>query len=89
VHSFADVSTFRPLKIVADTANGMGGLVVPLVFEGLALRRRHHVRRTRRHVPNHPADPLNPANLVDLQARILETGADVGWPSMAMPTAFF
>jgi phosphomannomutase len=28
--------------------------------------------------PNHPADPLNPANLVDLQARILETGADVG-----------
>jgi len=28
--------------------------------------------------PNHPADPLNPANLVDLERRMLEKGADVG-----------
>ena len=34
VHSFVDVTTFRPLKIVADTANGMGGFVAPLVFAG-------------------------------------------------------
>ena len=35
VHSFVDVAALAPLKIVADTANGMGGLVVPRVFEGL------------------------------------------------------
>ena len=34
VHSFVDVTQFRPLKIVADTANGMGGFVAPLVFAG-------------------------------------------------------
>ena len=78
VHSFADVSTFRPLKIVADTANGMGGLVAPLVFEGLPLDVDIMYGELDGTFPNHPADPLNPANLVDLQARILETGADVG-----------
>jgi phosphomannomutase len=78
VHSFADVSTFRPLKIVADTANGMGGLVAPLVFEGLPFDLDILYGELDGTFPNHPADPLNPANLVDLQARILETGADVG-----------
>jgi phosphomannomutase len=78
VHSFADVSTFRPLKIVADTANGMGGLVAPLVFEGLPFDLDILYGELDGTFPNHPADPLNPANLVDLQARILETGADLG-----------
>ncbi len=35
VRSFVDTSVLKPLKVVADTANGMGGLVVPKVFEGL------------------------------------------------------
>jgi phosphomannomutase len=78
VHSFADVSTFRPLKIVADTANGMGGLVAPLVFDGLPFELDILYGELDGTFPNHPADPLNPANLVDLQARILATGADVG-----------
>jgi phosphomannomutase len=78
VHSFADVSTFRPLRIVADTANGMGGLVAPLVFEGLPFDLDILYGELDGTFPNHPADPLNPANLVDLQARILETGADLG-----------
>jgi phosphomannomutase len=78
VHSFADVASFRPLRIVADTANGMGGFVAPLVFEGVPFDLDILYGELDGTFPNHPADPLNPANLVDLQARIRETGADVG-----------
>ena len=78
VHSFADVKGFRPLKIVADTANGMGGFVAPLVFAGLPFDVEILFPELDGSFPNHPADPLNPANLKDLQRRVLETGADVG-----------
>lgn len=78
VHSFADVTTFRPLKIVADTANGMGGFVAPLVFDGLPFDVEILFPELDGSFPNHPADPLNPDNLKDLQRRVLETGADVG-----------
>ncbi|MHB8379900.1 MAG: phosphohexomutase domain-containing protein [Acidimicrobiales bacterium] len=78
VHSFADVDAFRPLKIVADTANGMGGFVAPLVFAGLPFNVEILFLELDGSFPNHPADPLNPENLKDLQRRVLETGADVG-----------
>ena len=78
VHSFADVDTFRPLKIVADTANGMGGFVAPLVFASLPFHVEILFPELDGSFPNHPADPLNPENLKDLQRRVLETGADVG-----------
>jgi len=78
VHSFANVATFRPLKIVADTANGMGGFVAPLVFAGLPFEVEILFPELDGNFPNHPADPLNPKNLKDLQRRVLETGADVG-----------
>jgi phosphomannomutase len=78
VHSFADVTTFRPLKIVADTANGMGGFVAPLIFDGLPFDVEILFPELDGSFPNHPADPLNPDNLKDLQRRVLETGADVG-----------
>jgi len=78
VHSFADVSSFRPLKIVCDTANGMGGFVAPLVFEGLPFDVEILYPELDGNFPNHPADPLNPDNIKDLQKRVLEVGADVG-----------
>ncbi|MHB2028364.1 MAG: phosphohexomutase domain-containing protein [Acidimicrobiales bacterium] len=78
VHSFADVASFRPLKIVADTANGMGGFVAPLVFADLPFDVEILYAELDGTFPNHPADPLNPANLRDLQRRVLETKADVG-----------
>jgi phosphomannomutase len=78
VHSFVDTSALRPLKIVADTANGMGGLVVPAVFDGLPVTLEVMYGELDGTFPNHPADPIQPANLVDLQARVLEVGADVG-----------
>jgi phosphomannomutase len=56
----------------------MGGLVAPLVFDGLPFALDILYGELDGTFPNHPADPLNPENLVDLQARILATGADVG-----------
>ena len=64
--------------MVADTANGMGGLVVPAVFEGLPFDLEILYGELDGNFPNHPADPIQPANLADLRARVLETGADVG-----------
>lgn len=78
VRSFFDLEATRPLKVVADTANGMGGLVVPAVFEGLPFNLEILFPELDGNFPNHPADPIQPANLRDLQARVLETGADVG-----------
>ncbi|PZS18423.1 MAG: phosphomannomutase/phosphoglucomutase [Acidimicrobiales bacterium] len=78
VRSFVNVGALRPLRVVADTANGMGGLVVPRVFAGLAPRLEMLYPELDGNFPNHPADPIQAENLVDLQARVLETGADVG-----------
>jgi phosphomannomutase len=78
VRSFVDRSVLRPLRVVADTANGMGGLVVPVVFEGLPFELDLLYPELDGTFPNHPADPIRPENLKDLQARVLELGADVG-----------
>jgi phosphomannomutase len=78
VRSFVDLDSLRPLRVVVDTANGMGGLVVPAVFDGLPFHLDHLFAELDGTFPNHPADPIQPENLRDLQARVLETGADIG-----------
>lgn len=78
VRSFVDMDALAPLLVVVDTANGMGGLVVPAVFEGLPLVLDHLYPELDGTFPNHPADPLQPENQLDLQDRVLELGADVG-----------
>jgi phosphomannomutase len=78
VRGFIDPAKLRPLKIVADTANGMGGLVVPAVFDHLDIDLEILFGELDGTFPNHPADPLNMDNLRDLRARVLETGADLG-----------
>lgn len=79
VVGFIAGDTLRPLRIVADTANGMGGLVVPAVFERLsAFDIEIMYGELDGTFPNHPADPLQPANQRDLQARVLAGGFDVG-----------
>ena len=78
VHSFIDVKALRPLKIVADAANGMGGFIAPQVFAALPFDVEILFGELDGTFPNHPADPLNPENLVDLQRRVLESGADIG-----------
>jgi phosphomannomutase len=78
VRSFVDVGALRPLKVVADTANGMGGLVAPRVFEGLPYQLEVLFPELDGNFPNHPPDPIQPENLKALQARVLDSGADVG-----------
>jgi phosphomannomutase len=78
VRSFVDTSVLKPLKVVADTANGMGGLVVPAVFDGLPIDLEIMYGTLDGTFPNHPADPIQLENLRDLRARVLEVGADVG-----------
>jgi phosphomannomutase len=78
VRSFVDVSALRPLRVVADTANGMGGLVAPKVFEGLPFQVEILFAELDGTFPNHPADPIQPENLVALKAAVLAAGADVG-----------
>jgi phosphomannomutase len=78
VRSFVDVAALRPLRVVADTANGMGGLVVPAVFDGLPFALDHLFPELDGTFPNHPADPIQPENQQDLMRRVLETGADIG-----------
>jgi phosphomannomutase len=78
VRSFVDVSVLRPLRVVADTANGMGGLVVPAVFDGLPFILSVLYPELDGTFPNHPADPIQAENLEDLQKAIVESDADVG-----------
>ncbi len=78
VRAFVDVASLRPLSVVADTANGMGGLIVPAVFDGLPVSLDLMFGELDGTFPNHPADPIQPANQVDLRARVLELGADIG-----------
>jgi phosphomannomutase len=78
VLSFVDADAMRPLTVVADTANGMGGLVVPAVFERLPVKLIHLFPELDGTFPNHPADPINPENQRDLKAAVRAEEADVG-----------
>ena len=78
VRSFVDVGALRPLKVVADTGNGMGGLVAPRVLDGLPYELEILYGELDGTFPNHPPDPIQPENLKDLQARVLDSGAQVG-----------
>jgi phosphomannomutase len=78
VRSFVDVGALAPLRVVADTANGMGGLVAPKVFEGLPFEVAILFPELDGNFPNHPADPIQPENLVALKEAVQASGADVG-----------
>jgi phosphomannomutase len=79
VVKFIASDKLRKLRVVADTANGMGGLVVPAVFERLAdFELEVMYGELDGTFPNHPADPLQTANQRDLMARVLSGGFDVG-----------
>ena len=79
VVSFIDPTAVAPLRVVADTANGMGGLVVPKVFERLPqVELEVMYGELDGTFPNHPADPIQPANQLDLQARVVAGRFDLG-----------
>ncbi|UGY91759.1 phosphomannomutase/phosphoglucomutase [Streptomyces gobiensis] len=78
LRTLVDLTAIRPLKVVVDAGNGMGGHTVPTVFAGLPLELDPMYFELDGTFPNHEANPLDPANIVDLQQRVRETGADIG-----------
>ena len=78
VRSFVDLDALQPMRVVADTANGVGGLIVPAVFSGLPFELSVLFGELDGTFPNHPADPIQPENLKDLQRAIVSETADVG-----------
>ncbi len=78
LRSLVDLTAIRPLKVVVDAGNGMGGHTVPTVFDGLPLELDALYFELDGTFPHHEANPLDPKNIVDLQARVRETGADLG-----------
>ena len=84
LRSLVDLSQIRPLKVVVDAGNGMGGYTVPAVLgtvaglDALPLEVVELYFELDGTFPNHEANPLEPENLRDLQAAVLEHGADLG-----------
>ncbi|MGZ4711236.1 MAG: phosphomannomutase/phosphoglucomutase [Acidimicrobiales bacterium] len=78
VHSFVDLDALAPLRVVADTANGVGGLIAPAVFAGLPMELTLLFGELDGTFPNHPADPTAVENLKDLQRAVLDTDAAIG-----------
>ncbi|WP_406381865.1 phosphomannomutase/phosphoglucomutase [Streptomyces sp. NBC_01618] len=76
--SLVDLASIRPLKVVVDAGNGMGGHTVPTVFANLPVDLVPMYFELDGTFPNHEANPLDPKNLVDLQARVVAEGADLG-----------
>jgi phosphomannomutase len=77
-HLVPGLEGMRPLKVVVDAGNGMGGLTVPVVFQGLPLDTADLYFELDGSFPNHEANPIEPENLRDLQAAVLEHKADLG-----------
>jgi phosphomannomutase len=78
LRELVDLSGSRPLKVVVDAGNGMGGHTVPAMFEGLPIDVVPMYFELDGSFPNHEANPLDPKNIVDLQAKVREVGADAG-----------
>ncbi|NUT41965.1 MAG: phosphomannomutase/phosphoglucomutase [Thermoactinospora sp.] len=76
--SLVDLSGIRPLKVVVDAGNAMGGHTVPAVFTGLPLDLVPLYFELDGTFPNHEANPLEPDNLRDLQKAVIDHGADLG-----------
>jgi phosphomannomutase len=76
--SFIDVSKIKPLKVVIDAGNGMAGMAMPKVFEKLPCTLIPLYFELDGSFPNHPASPIEPENVADLQKKVREVGADLG-----------
>lgn len=76
--SFIDVKKIKPLKVVIDAGNGMAGLIMPRVFNRLPCTLVPLYFDLDGSFPNHPASPIEPENMEDLQKKVREVGADLG-----------
>ncbi|NNM46361.1 phosphomannomutase/phosphoglucomutase [Knoellia koreensis] len=84
LRGLVDLSTIRPLKVVVDAGNGMGGHTVPAVLGTAARLPELPLEVVPLYFeldgtfPNHEANPLEPENLRDLQVAVVKHGADIG-----------
>ncbi|HEY1013237.1 MAG TPA: phosphomannomutase/phosphoglucomutase [Herpetosiphonaceae bacterium] len=74
-----DVSALKPLKALADTGNGMVGPILERVYKRLPIEFVGMYLDPDGTLPNHGLDPLQPENRAELQRRVVEEGADVGF----------
>ena len=78
LHKLVSFKGNRPLKIVIDAGNGMAGFTAPAIFDRLGAEIIPLYFELDGNFPNHEANPIDPANLRDLQKSVLENGADIG-----------
>ena len=76
--TFVDPKAIKPFKIAIDAGNGMAGLTVPYVFKQLGCEVLPLFFELDGTFPNHPASPIEPENMVDLQKAVLDNGCDLG-----------
>jgi phosphomannomutase len=76
--SFIDVNKIKPLKVVVDAGNGMAGMIIPKVFVHLPCELIPMYFELDGRFPHHPASPIEPENVADLQKKVIETHADLG-----------
>ncbi len=76
--SFIQTEGLRPLKIVVDAGNGMGGKMLPPIFEKLPFEVVPMYFELDGSFPNHPPNPIEPENMRELQERVVSEGADFG-----------
>nr|MDQ2999263.1 phosphomannomutase/phosphoglucomutase [Chloroflexota bacterium] len=74
-----DISTLKPLKVVADTGNGMVGPILQRVFARLPVELVGLYLDPDGSLPNHGLDPLQPENRAELERRVISEGADAGF----------
>ncbi|HEY1654607.1 MAG TPA: hypothetical protein VGF86_05810 [Candidatus Tumulicola sp.] len=76
--SFVDAAKIKPLKIAVDAGNGMAGETAPHVFARLNCEVVPLYFELDGNFPNHPASPIEPENMVDVQAAVIRHGCDLG-----------
>ena len=80
VLSLIDLDTLTPLKVIADTGNGMVGPILKQVYSRLpAVELTGMYLEPDGNMPNHGPDPLQPENRAELQRRVVAEGADIGF----------
>jgi len=79
LRTLVNLADMRPLRVAVDAGNGMAGHTTPAVLGPLAsITLEPLYFELDGTFPNHEANPLDPANLVDLQNHVRATGADIG-----------
>lgn len=79
VLSLIDVASLQPMKVIADTCNGMVGPILRRVFDRLPMQLIGMYLEPDGSLPNHGLDPLQPENRAELQQRVMDERADVGF----------